>query len=200
MGNKHIDLPPYEILPNDSKYDSFYKVILFGDAGSGKTQLFNRLPSNTMLPNAKSNSVVAFTKISVEINNKVIALSAWDCTIVMPSYCNNSFNSLSTNDFTRGAETVWLTVDPSKKDSLDNLEYWISKIRKELSPINIVLVRTKADLMKIDDDEQIKKIAYHNSCHWINTSAKTGAGIDCLCVATADALNKLHSVSCGYSH
>ncbi|MCK4481392.1 MAG: GTP-binding protein, partial [Candidatus Lokiarchaeota archaeon] len=59
-------------------YDATYKIVIFGDAGCGKTTLTQRFLTNLFKSDSKMTIGVDFEVKSLEINGKKIKLQIWD--------------------------------------------------------------------------------------------------------------------------
>ena len=107
----------------DDLYPS-YKILVIGDANTGKTSLIRRYVSNEFLEDNESTIGLDFQSKKVQIapNDKII-LKIWDTA------GSEKFNSIAQNYFTN-SDGIILCFDNANKTSFDNLDGWINYINK----------------------------------------------------------------------
>ena len=59
-------------------YDATFKIVIFGDAGCGKTTLTQRFLTNLFVSDSKMTIGVDFEVKSVEVESKKVKLQIWD--------------------------------------------------------------------------------------------------------------------------
>ncbi|MBA0708999.1 hypothetical protein Golax_024072, partial [Gossypium laxum] len=64
----------------DYDYDYLFKVVLIGDFGVGKTNLFSRFTKNEFSLESTSTIGVEFATRSIRVDDKVIKAQIWDTT------------------------------------------------------------------------------------------------------------------------
>jgi Ras-related protein Rab-7A len=156
------------------------KILLIGDAGSGKTQILNRYVKDEFSEDYEG-TIGAYFK-NKEIDN--LQLKIWDIS------WQNNLESLS-ESFYRYSDAFLVCFDLSNEKSLENVSKWIQKFKEQTiygdDFKNIYLVGTKSDLeQKISDEDIQNFIEEHNkqegalqiSQSFYKTSAKDNAGIN----------------------
>ena len=115
-----------------------------------------------------------FSTLEKVINRRRFHIQIWDYggeerfRLLLPSYL-------------RGSNAILITFSFDDIKSIENLEQWITFIKKELGEIPIFLVGTKSD-KEYDDQEVNEKILEIQKNFLIyglyETSAKTGEGVE----------------------
>ena len=161
-----------EMLPSDyNQYDLSFKMIMIGDAGTGKSCLSLRASKDVF-----ENSYVAtvgfemFT-LNVKIDGKVIKLQIWDT-------CGQEIYRNLISSFYRNASLAMLVYGIDSKQSFAHIEEWLKELKLQSYPeIKIMLIGNKADL---EDQRQVqiseaKHFKEENKLHFFcETSAKNG--------------------------
>ena len=168
-------------------YDATYKVVIFGDAGCGKTTLTQRFLTNLFKSDTKMTIGVDFEVKSLEINAKKIKLQIWDFggeerfRFLLPTYV-------------RGANGALFMYDVTNYSSLAHIDDWLLVVRKEIKSeqdaFPIIAVGGKADLLdnrEITGDEGLNIARSRGVDGFIECSSKTGENVE----VTFDALTKL---------
>ena len=149
-----------------------HKVPLLGDASVGKTSIVDVMTNKTFNENTKPNVGVATANITLNVEGKEVQLSIWDTA------GQETFRSLVPL-YTRNAELIILVFDVSEKSSFDNIQGWISSIRKDLAlTCPIFLLANKIDIPFAVEKADISKIAEENDLTVFYTSAKTQQGVE----------------------
>ncbi|KAI7829109.1 P-loop containing nucleoside triphosphate hydrolase protein [Kickxella alabastrina] len=169
--------------------EKVFKTVMVGGAGSGKTSLRNYFLHNSYSwrHNPTANPDFISTYVTLD-KGEMIAMQIWDTS--------GSTESLpATNSLLEDADGVFLVFSSNKEASLQALEKHllalkaINKTRpKGSSPMPVVLVQTKTDLLKppVQDEECLAKQA-KDMCRSIlgsnmditlvETSARTGKDV-----------------------
>ncbi len=167
-------------------YDATYKIVIFGDAGCGKTTLTQRFLTNLFKSDSKMTIGVDFEVKSLEINGKKIKLQIWDFggeerfRFLLPTYV-------------RGANGALFMYDVTNYSSLAHIDDWLVVIRKELRAEDhfpVIVVGGKADLVderEVTGDEGINIAKSRAVDGFIESSAKTGENVE----ETFEALARL---------
>ena len=158
--------------------DVLFKLVLFGDAGVGKTALVKRYLTGLFDPQYRITVGVDFHTKKLEINEKNVSLQIWDFAgeaqfkFLLPSYI-------------RGASGGVCMYDITRKSSLDNVAEWLtiinSVIRQESDRFPILLVGGKSDLEEYRDVSQEEATSTQNKfelLNWFESSSKTGQNVE----------------------
>jgi len=161
-------------------------VVIFGDAGCGKTTLTQRFLTNLFKSDTKMTIGVDFEVKSMDINGKKVKLQIWDFggeerfRFLLPTYV-------------RGANGALFMYDVTNYSSLAHIDDWMLVVRKEIKSEDtfpIIVVGGKADLLddrEVTGDEGIKIAKSRNTDGFIECSSKSGENVE----ETFDALTRL---------
>ncbi|MHA1126449.1 MAG: Rab family GTPase [Candidatus Heimdallarchaeota archaeon] len=149
----------------------FFKIVVLGDGGIGKTSICNYLTTGEFFGSYKLSIGADFFSKKLEVDGENITLQITDIG------GQDQFAEIS-NIFTKGAHGALLAYDTTRRDSLDSLDRWINK----LEDINIpkVLVSTKNDveeLREVLDHEGVEIAKKYKIPYYIPTSSLKGLGI-----------------------
>jgi len=160
---------------------TFFKVVVLGDGGIGKTSICNYLTTGEFFGSYKLSIGADFFSKKLNVDGEDITLQICDIG------GQDQFAEIS-NIFTKGAHGAILCYDTTRRDTLDSLERWIGKLEDKDVPK--VLVSTKNDveeLREVLDDEGIEKAKNLNIPFYIPTTSLKGIGI----TETFEAISRL---------
>jgi len=169
-----------------SEHDFFFKILLIGDSGVGKSCLLLRFADNSWTDTHISTIGVDFKIKTLEIDGKTVKLQIWDTA------GQERFRTI-TSSYYRGAQGIILVYDCTDKESFNNVKQWIGEIeRYACENVNKLLVGNKADLA---DERQVdtnvaKEFAESYGIPFIETSAKTSYNVEKCFVQMAAAIKK----------
>ena len=152
------------------------KVVLLGEAGTGKTCLISRFTGGLFNPDTMSSLSAQFITKTIQINNKPLKFDIWDTA------GQEKYRSLA-KIFYKDAKVICLCYDITSKTSFDELkEYWYeqqTKLNADGDPI-FAVVANKYDLFDQQqvNDEEGKEFARQIKGIFQPTSAKGNTGID----------------------
>lgn len=167
-------------------YDATYKMVIFGDAGCGKTTLTQRFLTNLFKSSTTMTIGVDFEVKSLEVNEKKIKLQIWDFggeerfRFLLPTYV-------------RGANGALFMYDVTNYSSLAHIDDWLVIIRKEIKVEDnfpIIVVGGKADLIEdreVSGEEGTNISKSRGVNGFIECSAKTGENVE----ASFEALTRI---------
>ncbi len=167
-------------------YDATFKIIIFGDAGCGKTTLTQRFLTNLFVSDSKMTIGVDFEVKSLEVDKQKVKLQIWDFggeerfRFLLPTYV-------------RGARGGLFLFDITNYSSIAHIDDWLNVIRKEIRAEDvfpIIVVGGKADLTEnreVTAEDGIKIAKSRNVDGFIETSSKTGENVE----KTFEALTRL---------
>ena len=167
-------------------YDATFKIIIFGDAGCGKTTLTQRFLTNLFVSDQTMTIGVDFEVKSLTVDEQKVKLQIWDFggeerfRFLLPTYV-------------RGARGGLFLYDITNFSSIAHIDDWLSVIRKEIraeDAFPIIAVGGKADLVEsreVSSEEGIKIAKSRNVNGFIETSSKSGENVE----KTFEALTRL---------
>jgi len=156
------------------KADYFFKIVLVGDSGVGKSNLLSRYARDEFDPTSRATVGVDYAKKQLEHDGKTIEAQVWDTA-------GQERHKALTTAFYRGAVGALLIYDISKRDSFENCEQWLRELRTHSdSSLVAMLVGNKCDLKRQQqvDVEDAKDFAEDNGLAFIETSAQGGINVD----------------------
>jgi len=161
-----------------SQYDILFKVCILGDNYVGKATLVHRYLTKVFKEDLKKTIGVDFhvKTISIDTANGPIRckLQLWN------TGGQERFSSI-TFMYYRGSLGVVLVFDLTNSDSFEHLPQWIEEVRPHVKDkIPILLVGNKCDLLnqRAVFREEIDKFAKDFNLTYVETSAKTGYGVE----------------------
>ncbi len=153
-------------------------MVIFGDAGCGKTTMTHRFLTNLFKSDTKMTIGVDFEVKSLEINGKKVKLQIWDFggeerfRFLLPTYV-------------RGANGALFMYDVTNYASLAHIDDWLLVVRKEIKldqdTFPIIVVGGKADLIddrEVTGDEGINIAKSRSVDGFIECSSKTGENVE----------------------
>ena len=155
-----------------------YKVLVVGDTGVGKTALALQFSKNFSPEDYKTTIGVDFHVKTIPIETKEGPIKAKLQLWVFGD--QEKFSSIRPLDYRDSLGAV-LVFDLTNSSSFEHLPQWIEDVRSNVkSEIPLLLVGNKSDL--IDQRqvslEEINSITRDFNLYYMETSAKTGEGVD----------------------
>ena len=160
------------------EYDYFFKILLVGDYGVGKTSFDQRFCDDSFGRGVRSISDFGVTKRTID--GKVVKLHVWE-----PGGMER-WGTL-TSGYYRGSSGIVLAFDITNQSSFDNVRYWLNDIKEKcelvmpgsLMPV-IVLVGTKLDLAqsRVVDNITATRLSEELGFPYLEASALTGQGVE----------------------
>jgi small GTP-binding protein len=154
--------------------DAIFKIVIFGDAGSGKTTLTKRFKSDMFISDSQMTIGVDFETKNIEVDGKNVKLMIWDFggeerfRFILPKYINGAMGGVCMYDITN-------------YPSLAHIDNWLSVINGKKEQIPLVLLGGKADLDVIRQipAEEGEKIAKQKGFSGFSEcSSKTGENVE----------------------
>ncbi|CAF0988088.1 unnamed protein product [Adineta steineri] len=147
----------------------FFKMLIVGDSGVGKTSLCKRFTYGDFSTDYITTTSVDFKIRLVEINEKLCQLQLWD-------FSNDDRFKSYVSRFYRTAHGVMICFDITNEESFLNVDNWLQEVIK-LCPeqIPVFLVGTKSDLQseRTVSYTTIKAYADKHQLPYMETSSKT---------------------------
>jgi small GTP-binding protein len=158
-------------------YDATFKIVIFGDAGCGKTTLTQRFLTNLFVSDSKMTIGVDFEVKSLVVDESKVKLQIWDFggeerfRFLLPTYV-------------RGAKGGLFMYDITNYSSIAHIDDWLTVIRKEIKPEDnfpIIVVGGKADLTdhrEVSANDGIKIARSRGTDGFIECSSKSGENVE----------------------
>ena len=171
-----------------------YRVVAIGDSSVGKTCIINRFLRNTFDEEEPNTIGALYDSFVHEANGTTIEVQLWDTA------GQEQYRSLGPVYF-RAAAAAIAVFDLSNLVSFNSLSEWIHAFRSVSGESTLVIVAgNKCDLPnRVVSVQEAKQWASENSCHYVETSAKTGQGIKVLFDELMSCLAELNCES-GVDH
>jgi len=174
----------------NTEHDYFFKILLIGDSGVGKSCLLLRFADDSWTDTHISTIGVDFKIKTLKIDDKTIKLQIWDTA------GQERFRTI-TSSYYRGAQGIILVYDCTDQESFNNVKQWMGEIdRYACENVNKLLVGNKTDLVneKVVDTATARQFAESMGIPFIETSAKSATNVESCFVSMArDIKNRLSS-------
>jgi len=173
-----------------AEHDYFFKILLIGDSGVGKSCLLLRFADDSWTETHISTIGVDFKIKTLDIDSKTVKLQIWDTA------GQERFRTI-TSSYYRGAQGIILVYDCTDRESFNNVKQWMGEIdRYACENVNKLLVGNKCDLVaeKTVDVNTAKEFADSYDIPFIETSAKTAHNVEKCFVQMATSIkNRMSS-------
>ncbi|KAI6651976.1 hypothetical protein LOD99_4521 [Oopsacas minuta] len=115
-----------------SSYNQLFKILLLGEASSGKTQLLSTYINDGKTTGADNTTVggIDFKVKPIELDGKRIKLHLWDTAGL------ERFRSM-TSSFYRGAHGIIMVFDVKDELSFNSIQYWMKEADEHVKNPNI---------------------------------------------------------------
>ena len=150
-----------------------FKTIAVGSGGVGKTSLIRRFAEGTFLGTYKPTLGVDFATKEVQLGDQTIKLVLFDTG-------GQELLGRLRPYYYRGANGALVCYDIAAKATFEALEDWLNEVSLHVGAIPRLLIGTKADLDAHREVPRAQAEAYarEKRLHYIETSAKTGLGVE----------------------
>ena len=153
-----------------SKKELLFKLVIIGDASTGKSSLLRRYCENTFDENYKCTVGVDFQIKILKMNDgRIVKLQIWD-TAGQDRY------KVMTKSYYRNAKACLIVYDITRRETFDNVKTWADQyMQSNASGMkSAIILGNKKDL---NDQRQIKKSEGENlsneiGCEFQEVSAK----------------------------
>jgi len=152
----------------NSKFDFFVKVEVVGDSEVGKTSILKKLINNEFDEEYTPTKGYEFSIYLIKVNNTSIKFQIWDM-------CGAENYRISLLQLYRNANLGILVYSITSRESFDNLENWIVKLREKAPLSKIILIGNKCDLedqRKVSFEEGKEICEKYELEYFMETSAK----------------------------
>ena len=128
--------------------EQFFKLIIIGDIGTGKSSIINSLVKGKFKENYQATIGFDIFKYTRKVNDIIININIWDtCGLI-------DFSSCTTNLF-KDAIIAIIVYEIDKRKSFENIQNWVNLFKLNSQPDTIIfIVGNKSDL---EDKREVKK-------------------------------------------
>ena len=154
-------------------YDLIFKVVIFGDAGSGKTSLRKRFMTNVFVSDSRKTIGVDFETKVLEFEGKEIKLLIWD-------FAGDEKFRFMFPQYIYGAMGGILLYDITDYSSFSHISDWLSIIKETNQRFPIILLGSKhdlADFREISWSEGVETAKSFGLDGVVECSSKTGENV-----------------------
>jgi small GTP-binding protein len=157
-----------------SMYSSILKVVIFGDAGCGKTTLAKRFMSNIYIPDSTMTIGVDSQYKTLKIDGRHVKLMIWD-------FAGEERFRFTFPHYIAGAKGGILMYDITDHSSFLHVANWLSVVNGSKNAFPILLLGGKSDLkymrkVSLDEAKETAKKMKLNLCN--ECSSKTGENVE----------------------
>ncbi len=147
-----------------------YKVAIVGNGAVGKTTLLRRYATGKFQESRIMTIGVDFETIEVALKGQPIKLTVWDLA-------GQGRFAPFRDSFYKGARAVGLVFDVTDRQSFDGLPRWLQEVHRVVPDAYAVVNGNKTDLPRVVALEEGKAYAASVNAAYVETSAKTGDGV-----------------------
>ncbi|XP_046909001.2 uncharacterized protein LOC124490522 [Dermatophagoides farinae] len=154
--------------------DYIFKYIIIGDMGVGKSCLLHQFTDKKFMADCPHTIGVEFGTRIIEVSGQKIKLQIWDTA------GQERFRAV-TRSYYRGAAGALMVYDITRRSTYNHLSSWLTDARNLTNPNTVIfLIGNKSDLDSQRDVtyDEAKQFADENGLMFIETSAKTGDGVE----------------------
>jgi len=153
----------------------FFKILVAGPGGAGKTSLLRQYIKNTFDKSTKMTIGVDFYLKELEVDSgDLVSLQLWDFG------GQEHFQGLH-GDYVEGAKGALLLIDLTQFFMVKKVQKWVDLVRSEREDLPIVFIGNKVDIedkIMVGDDVLEEMMEKHDMATCLKTSAKTGQNVD----------------------
>ena len=184
-----------------NNYNYLFKYIIIGDASVGKSNLLMKFAHNKFTDEYQTTIGVEFGAKNIHINEQIYRIQIWDTA------GQENFRSI-TRAYFKNCVCAMVVYDITCRKSFENVQNWLQDVHDQ-SPetVLIALIGNKVDLedKRVVSTDEGQDYAAQNSLLFMETSAKSGEGVEEIFKKTAQEIEKkinnnfydLNSETCG---
>eukprot|EP00744_Colponema_vietnamica_P005695 GILI01008316.1.p1 GENE.GILI01008316.1~~GILI01008316.1.p1 ORF type:complete len:227 (-),score=60.81 GILI01008316.1:289-936(-) len=162
----------------DDDFDFFYKIVLIGDQGVGKSHLLSRYIKNSLPKHPTATVGVEFATSPVVLaNGKIVKAQIWDTA------GQERYRAITRAHYRRALGGL-VVYDVTDARSFSNCKRWIQELRTSADPdVVVILVGNKIDLVESSSSsravsaEEARAFASENGCLFEETSAVSAVNV-----------------------
>ncbi|KAG1348071.1 ras-related protein Rab5A [Cocos nucifera] len=166
------------------------KLVLLGDAGTGKSSLVLRFVKGQFLEFQESTIGAAFFSKTLAVNDETVKFEIWDTA------GQERYHSLAPMYY-RGAAAAVIVYDITNSATFIRAKKWVQELQAQGNPSTIMaLAGNKADLLEARQvsAEEAQTYAQENELFFMETSAKTAINVNDIFYEIAKRLLQSQSV------
>merc|ERR1712047_86925 len=155
-------------------YDYLFKFLVIGSAGTGKSCLLHQFIEGQFKEDSAHTIGVEFGSKIIEVSGQKIKLQIWDTA------GQERFRAV-TRSYYRGAAGALMVYDVTRRSTYNHLSSWLTDARNLTNPNTVIfLIGNKCDLEAQRDVtyEEARQFAEENGLMFVESSAKTGDGVE----------------------
>jgi len=173
--NKETYLSMRSNVPEKTEdYDYYFKILIIGDAGVGKSSFLLRFSDNTFTESRINTLGVDFKVRTLNINGSRVKMQIWDTA------GQERFSSI-TITYYRAVQGIIILYDITNRETFTNVNKWVLQINKYACDCaKIVLVGNKSDMVndrKVTSKEA-EQLAGELNFGFLETSAKNALNVE----------------------
>jgi len=157
-----------------SEFDHLLKLLVLGESNVGKSSLVLRYVESSFSDMYISTIGVDFKfKQFKTSDGKTVKIQIWDTA------GQERFRTI-TQSYYRRANGVLVIFDLTDKKTFERIHEWMEEVKSYTTPkVSVVLVGNKCDKEdRVIDINEAKELAKSLGIEYVETSAKTGRGVD----------------------
>ena len=155
--------------------DYCFKIILVGEANSGKTTLVNLFCDNSYRDYYDPTIGVEFMSTMINESEKNIKLQFWDTA-------GQQIFAPIIKQYYKNIAGMFYVIDLTNRTSIRKIDYWLNEYRRnksENSPAYIVVIGNKCESNKrVISEKEITEIFKDKNIFYIETSALDNINVD----------------------
>jgi small GTP-binding protein len=168
---------------NDLKEESIKmkaKICLLGDGTVGKTSIIGRYVKNTFSENYLPTIGTRTSKKSIIVNDLEYQQDISLDFIIWDIMGQVSFRKILHSAYLTGAKGAVMVCDLTRRETFENLDYWIYSLLEEWQLIPMIFVANKNDLKDSTEIKirELESLASTYESPFFTTSAKSGDNIE----------------------
>ena len=184
-----------------NNYNYLFKYIIIGDPSVGKSNLLMKFAHNKFTDEYQTTIGVEFGAKNIQLNDQIYHIQIWDTA------GQENFRSI-TRAYFKNCVCAMIVYDITCRKSFEHIQNWLQDVHDQ-SPKTVltILIGNKIDLedkRAISTDEG-QEYATQNGLIFMETSAKTGEGVEEIFKISAEEIEKkmkqnyydLKSETCG---
>ena len=169
-----------------NNYNYLLKYIIIGDPSVGKSNLLMKFAHNKFTEEYQTTIGVEFGAKNIQIKNQMYRIQIWDTA------GQENFRSI-TRAYFKNCVCAMVVYDITSRKSFENVQNWLQDVHDQ-SPktVLIILIGNKIDLENKRDVsyDEGKEYAIKNGLIFMETSAKTGEGVEEIFKQSAEEIDQ----------